>query len=86
MSVGHLEQCRTCRAQIQLAVTVNGKTMPVDAFPDPQLGNISLYPEGGKMRAVVVPKAKLAAMRAAKVQLHTSHFATCPNANSWRKR
>lgn len=80
----HLDQCRSCRAPIVMAVTVNGKNMPVDAFLDPN-GNVSLYDEAGKTRAVVVPKNKLAATRAAGHKLHLPHFATCPKASEWRR-
>lgn len=86
MSVGHLDQCRSCLKPIQWAVTDNDKHMPVDAFPDPERGNVSLYPDGGLMRAVVVPKAKAAAMRARGHQLHLSHHTTCPDGPKWRNR
>lgn len=82
----NLDQCRSCLKPIQWAVTDNDKHMPVDAFPDPERGNVSLYPDGGTMRAVVVPKAKAAAMRARGHQLHLSHHATCPDGPKWRNR
>lgn len=85
MSAGHLEQCRSCRTQIVWVTTDRGKAMPVNAFPDPERGNIALSVERGKTRAVVVPKTKAAAMRAANVNLHLAHFATCPDANLRRK-
>lgn len=86
MSSGHLDQCRSCRKPIYWCLTDKGKAMPVDPFPDHERGNVSIYPEAGKMRAVVVPKAKATAMRAANQNLHLPHFVTCPNAREWRNR
>ena len=82
---GHIEQCGSCRAPIYWALTDKGKTMPVDAFPDPDRGNVALHEDRGKLRAVVVPRAKAEAMRAAGHNLHTSHFASCPKADAHRK-
>lgn len=86
MSAGHIDQCRSCRASIYWCTTDRDKPMPVDAWPDPDRGNVSIYPEKGQMRAVVVHRSQAEAMRARGLQLHTSHFSSCPNANQWRKK
>lgn len=67
--------CRSCGAPIIWAHTPNGKSMPLDAEPDPT-GNIVL--DDGTAR--VEPNQTLTGTR------HTSHFATCPHAETWRKR
>ncbi|MCF8610022.1 hypothetical protein L5G28_07585 [Gordonia sp. HY285] len=85
MSANHLDQCRSCRAPIYWCVTDKGKPMPVDPHPDRVRGNVSIYPDGGTMRAVVVPKAKAAAMRAQNQNLHLAHFTTCPQGRTWKK-
>lgn len=86
MTAAHYEQCRSCGKPIQWAITANGKALPVDAFPDADRGNVSLYPNGGKLRAVVVPPRKAAAMRARHCALYLSHFVTCPQSKQWRHR
>jgi hypothetical protein len=62
------------------ARTVAGKPMPVNAAPDPLKGNIELSESAGIVRATIV------GAQAERDDLHTSHFATCPNAGEWRTR
>lgn len=68
--------CRSCGAPIVWCVTPAGNRMPVDADPSPR-GNLVL--EGELAR--VVPAPDLLDRR----PRHTSHFATCPNADQHRK-
>ncbi|MEU6387686.1 hypothetical protein ABZ847_29485 [Streptomyces bauhiniae] len=75
------EPCRSCSAQIIWATTERGKTMPVNAEPEPG-GNVQLVEQYGQLTAVVVP-AKRAFGR---TTLRMSHFVTCPNAAEWRRR
>lgn len=69
--------CRSCGALVVWAVTATGRRMPVDAMPTPG-GNIIL--RGGP-----TPLATVACKDAVPGPAHTSHFATCPQAVSWRK-
>jgi hypothetical protein len=76
-----IERCRTCRnAPIIWARTVKNRlAIPVNAEPDPLRGNIELKWQGGLIEAhIVKPTAE-------RNDLRTSHFATCPKANMWRK-
>jgi hypothetical protein len=61
--------CKACGAAIVWAVTSNGRRMPVDADPIPG------------------PNVRLNADGTCDVfgLLHHSHFATCPNADRFRK-
>lgn len=75
-----VENCRTCHAQVIWAVTVNARAMPVDAEPAPG-GNVQLEARPGlQPLARVLPVAK----QFGKKDLHTSHFARCPQAERWR--
>lgn len=76
------DRCRTCDAPIIWATSESTlKAMPVDAEPSPA-GSVQLIPrEGRTPLARVIP----ARDRFAKT-LHTSHFATCPQASQHRKR
>jgi len=67
-------RCRSCGAPILWVVTVaSGKRMPLDAEPGPA-GNLVLL-TGGRARAAEPDD---------RPPLHTSHFATCPQAAEWR--
>jgi hypothetical protein len=71
--------CRSCRAEIVWALTDKGARMPVDAKSATD-GNLVLYRQGGeqRVRSVRLPEDQLRPR-------HTSHFATCPNADHHRK-
>ena len=71
--------CKSCKAPIYWAVTVNAKTMPVDAEPSAD-GTIGLEFLTGcvKARVFVHPNGS--------GKLHLSHFATCPDAGSHRRK
>lgn len=70
-----MSACRSCGAEILWCeATVTGRRMPIDPEPSP-IGNLVLV-HGGRFRVADnddVPP------------LHLSHFATCPQANEWRK-
>jgi hypothetical protein len=77
--------CRSCGASVVWVVTADAKRMPVDASPSPA-GNVHLDVSDPRMtRAVVYTGGVLDAARSAGEPLHTSHFATCPHARSWRR-
>lgn len=73
--------CKSCGASILWAKTAGGKLMPVDVEPDAARGNV-LVVDG---KAEVLAGDKLSDAFLARIQLHTSHFATCPGAAAHRK-
>jgi hypothetical protein len=79
------DTCRSCGQPIVWAVTRDGKRMPVDPDPDPE-GNLVLTANllGDHL---VVPVADLERGGAPIVDSdrRVSHFASCPNAASWRR-
>lgn len=72
-----MSRCRSCRAEILWAIwEETGKRAPFD--PEPVYGgNVILYP-GDPPRAVYAREPN-------GVPLYVSHFATCPDSDSWRK-
>jgi hypothetical protein len=71
--------CRSCGAWIWWLVTAAGKRMPVNPTPDPA-GNLAVNGPGDLrvLRAGEEPPES-------GWSRHTSHFATCPNADQHRK-
>ena len=78
-------RCSSCGAWIYWLKNVRtGKLGPVNASPDAQIGNCSIDVHKGDYGAFGPREA--AEKRAAGEQLHTSHFVTCPQRASWKKR
>lgn len=75
--------CRSCKAPIVWARTINDKPMPVDAQPAPD-GNVLLHEPGPT--AEVLAGLFLAAARDQGLELHMPHHSTCPDGEKWRRR
>jgi len=73
--------CGSCPAPIIWARTPAGKRMPVDAEPTPD-GNVTLVPP---LESYDSPLAVVSSERDPSSTRYTSHFATCPNADSHRR-
>ena len=72
------EPCRSCGAPVVWAITESGKRMPVDAKSDDR-GRLRLYVDNlGVVHVTHDPFSATVHFR--------PHFATCPDAESWRKR
>lgn len=74
------EPCRSCGAPVIWAETERGRSMPVDAQRS-RKGNIAL-----RLRADVRPLARVLRPDQCfgRIDLRTSHFATCEHADRWR--
>lgn len=68
MSAPKVEPCRSCKAPVVWAMTVNHKWAPFDAKPERRF---ILRDEDGIMRAESQPT-------------YQSHYSTCPDAAKWR--
>lgn len=68
--------CRSCGASIVWARTDSGRLMPVDREPSAQ-GRLVLRTEDGELHVRVAEEN-------ARGVRHRPHFATCPDADSWR--
>jgi hypothetical protein len=70
-----------CSTEIIWTLTTNGKRMPVDAAPSKN-GSFELDETGETPVARFVPKDQ----RAGRIDLHESHFSTCVDAGSFRRK
>jgi len=81
-----MSQCRSCRADIVWMKTTTGKSMPVDfleckcADTEGYLSSRGHHPDCPRSIFNGLPD------RTFDPKLHTSHFATCPNADQHRRR
>jgi hypothetical protein len=82
-----IRQCNSCNADIIWARSLHGRAMPVDAEPSPA-GTVLVATRQGIVRATVYTADDAARfLRPEQIrELRTSHFATCPDADTWRKR
>lgn len=84
-------QCRSCGARVVWARTVEGKAVPLDADRNPA-GNIVLLPDRGTGSRLAIYRRKgdppidvILARTSDADGPFTSHFATCPDRDQWRK-
>lgn len=84
MTEPSLTTCRKCPHSVFWVRTRNGRNMLLDAEPDPAGDFYLVTAEDGKLEGHHVKgyPGKLPD----DVDRYTSHFATCPHADSFRKR
>ena len=70
-----MAKCKACQAEMIWAETDKGRRIPLDATPEKRflLGD-EVEGSWGDTRIATM------------VDVYTSHFATCPNANQFRKK
>lgn len=79
-------QCRSCHAPVAWVVTERGKKMPLDWAPvertESGQGLFAIrLTDDGKIEAIAVTAAWLDDEE----PVFTSHFATCPDRDKWRR-
>lgn len=74
-----MTRCRSCGAEIHWVRTVTGATMPIDALPAKD-GNVLVDTETGEATVLGRPEDYAHLVR------YKSHFATCPQAKTWRRK
>lgn len=84
VSAFETKRCASCSAPVIWTVTHNGKKMPVDAEPADN-GNIRLRQEGDRMIAEYPGREHPGLFEDPDQRRYLSHFATCPQAQSWRR-
>ena len=81
-------RCKACGAQLRWAKhELSGRSMPLDAVAN-QDGNISVVQWGPKSPgglSLPIIAVNVAPERAMTPMHYTSHFATCPEADKFRK-
>jgi hypothetical protein len=83
-----MKGCRSCGAPVFMAVTTNGKRMPVDTLPKPEGRFTIRRDEMGNFVATYIDRHTLGMLEQhpdGKPDAYVSHFATCPNADQHRK-
>jgi hypothetical protein len=77
------ERCRTCSARIVWArPAFSNSAIPLDPVPVAD-GNILVNVKGNRLMALVLPPGD---ERIGTDTTYTTHFATCPDAEHWRRR
>jgi hypothetical protein len=91
MNFTSFDRCRSCGARIFWALTAGGKSMPVDADHCPD-GNIEIECASVRDRDTGLSSDRVMAHVVGVDQFglfpavrYKSHFATCPNAEQFRK-
>lgn len=89
-----VKSCRSCEASIIWTVTMNGKRMPVDAEPVVAAQGFRLVgPDGelldpeelGGLEPPYPITAAYTKLPESGEPLYLSHYATCPQAATWRR-
>lgn len=81
------DRCRSCRAAISFGITAKGKRMPLDVEPVESLPS-PLLPRDLRGLQVFVDRSSI---RSATIEdvgrnpIFRSHFATCPDADRFRR-
>jgi len=76
------DRCRSCKKPIMWAVTEKGHRIPIDPEPCTD-GNILLRARGHFVPPLAIVRFAIPVEETARFK---SHFATCPQSSSWRKR
>lgn len=85
MSAFEVKACGSCGHPVIWTVTHNGKRMPVDAEPV-EGGNVRLRGEADGERVIAeYPGKEAPSLFGDDRERYVSHFATCPQAQSWRR-
>jgi hypothetical protein len=82
----NVAECSACGAPLWWTLTPRGNRGPIDAEPSSDGTVLVLQPRGlDALLAVMLSGDTLIKARNAGVPLHKSHFATCPNADEFKK-
>lgn len=91
--VSYIERCRSCGALIMFAKTVKGKFMPVNDrkvcfMPSKDGKGLFITEDGEALHGTEInERDDDADLRFEELKTgYISHFATCPNAEKWRKK
>ena len=74
-----MAQCRSCKIQVRWVETEAGKKMPIEVRSDPR-GNLVLHADGAHVHVATQQDKDRG------LPLYLSHFATCAQAATHRKK
>lgn len=78
-ATGKVTRCGSCDQPVRWVLTLTGKRMPLDPLPHP-MGNVVFDIAGAKQLVRVIANQDLPCPGVA----YRTHFATCPDARSYR--
>jgi hypothetical protein len=82
-----LVECSGCKAFMLWALTPSGAKAPIDYRPAESGNVLLLQPSGfGELLAVTLSGDGLQRARQRGMDLRTNHYATCPEAEQFRRR
>lgn len=85
-----ITSCRACGAPIGFIKTVAGKTVPVDVeikkIDILHGSNVYVKPDGMCITGMIATPDEMEDPDSDIVEAYVSHFATCPNADQFRKK
>jgi hypothetical protein len=79
-----MTRCTACHAALVWSISERGARAPVD-FEAAVDGTVLLFKHGGEIRSVIPPREVLDYLRDVGMPLHHNHFATCPQAERFRR-
>lgn len=86
--LGYMSTCRSCGAKIKWIKTTAGKNMPCDpelvTADDCDAGIVLVTEEGDVVK--ITSQTVLSGEGCHSVEGYVSHFATCPNADKFRRK
>lgn len=80
-----MTSCKSCGAAVMFVKSERGKTMCLNAAPDPERGNVIVSRDSGHELARVLNAEHAKTVRALGDEVYLSHHATCPDAQRWNK-
>lgn len=82
-----LSECKGCGQRVLWTLTPAGARAPVDYAPSPSGTVLVIQPSNlGELLSVVLTGDTLRRAQARQIELRTAHWATCPNAEEFRRQ
>lgn len=82
-----MSHCKSCGADVFYVRSEHGKNLILNAMPDTERGNVRVQSAHDGQVGRVLNKQHAATVRATSMEaLYLSHFATCPQSQSWHRK
>ena len=82
-----MSHCKSCNADVFYVRSEHGRMMILNATPETERGNVRVQPGRDGDVGRVLNKQHAARIREGTMEaLYLSHFATCPQSQSWHRK